>query len=120
MGNGGNGTTGQQQRQDGLDALLRAAAYEAWAARREDEQDRSQAFFDRAYLGHYACIDHYVEQLVDRYELDAKLDAAIALPFREFVDIDITGLARSLVRSKTLYALSAIPVGVWVFNGEIE
>jgi len=116
MGNGGNGTP----ESNNLETLLRRAAYEAWAARREEHQDRSRDFFDRAYLGHYTNVDHYVETLVDDYELDAKLDAAIAEPFRQFVDIDITGLARSLARNGTLYAISATPVGVWVFNGEIE
>jgi hypothetical protein len=64
--------------------------------------------------------NHYAETLVDTHELDARLDAAIAPPFREFVDIDTTRLARSLVRNGTLYVISAAPVGVLVFNGEIE
>ena len=116
MGNGGNGI----QEPISIEALLREAAFEAWAASREEHQASSREFFDRAYLGHYTSVDHYAETLVDNYELDAKLDAAIAPPFREFLDIDITGLARSLVRNGTLYAISAAPVGVWVFNGEIE
>jgi hypothetical protein len=119
MGNGGNHGNGVQE-PISIEALLRQAAFEAWAAGREEHQDSSREFFDRAYLGHYSSVDHYVETLVDAYELDAKLDVAIAEPFREFVDIDIPALARSLVRNGTLYAISAAPVGVWVFNGEIE
>jgi hypothetical protein len=103
-----------------IETLLREAAFTAWAASREEHQDRSRTFFDRAYLGHYSSIDHYVESLVDDYQLDTKLDTAVAEPFRQFLDIDVTGLARSLVRNGTLYAISAAPVGVWVFNGEIE
>ena len=103
-----------------VEAMLRQAAFEAWAATREEHQHDSQDFFDRAYLGHYNSLDHYVESLVDDYGLDAKLDAAIAPPFREFVDINIPGLARSLVRNGTLYGIPAVPVGIWVFNGEIE
>ncbi|MFL6162735.1 MAG: hypothetical protein ACJ74U_10955 [Jatrophihabitantaceae bacterium] len=118
MGNGGNSTNGVQE-PISIEALLRQAAFEAWAAGREEHQDSSREFFDRAYLGHYTSVDHYVETLVDAYQLDVKLDAAIAEPFREFVEIDITGLGRSLVRNGTLYAISAAPVGVWVFNGEI-
>jgi len=76
--------------------------------------------FNRAYLGQYSHIDHYVETMVDDYELDAKLDAAITEPFREFLDIDVTALARSLVRHGSLYALPAAPVGVWVFNGDVD
>jgi len=119
MGNSGNRDNGVQE-PISIQALLREAAFEAWTRIREEHQDSSREFFDRAYLGHYTSIDHYVETLVDAYQLDAKLDAAIAEPFREFVDLDIPGLARSLVRNGTLYAIPATPVGVWVFNGEIE
>jgi hypothetical protein len=103
-----------------VESMLRQAAFEAWTATREEHQHDSRDFFDRAYLGHYSSIDHYVESLVDDYQLDVKLDTAIAEPFRRFLDIDVTGLARSLVRNGTLYAIPAAPVGVWVFNGEIE
>jgi hypothetical protein len=119
MGNGGNRGNGVQE-PISIEALLRELAFDAWAATREEHQDRSREFFARVYLGHYASVDHYVETLVDAYQLDARLDAAIAPPFREFVEIDITELARSMVRSGTLYAIPATPVGVWVFNGEIE
>jgi hypothetical protein len=119
MGNGGNRGNGVQEPLS-IEALLREAAFEAWAAAREEHQDSSREFFERAYLGHFASVEQYAEILVDNYELDAKLDAAIAPPFREFVDIDVTALAQSLVRSRTLYAITATPVGVWVFNGEIE
>jgi hypothetical protein len=120
MGNGNNHTEETHDESVSIEALLRELAFAAWAATREEDQNRSREFFDRAYLGHYASVDHYVESLVDDYQFDAKLDAAIAPPFREFVEIDIPELARSLVRNGTLYAISATPVGVWVFNGEIE
>lgn len=103
-----------------VEAMLRQAAFEAWAATREEHQHDSLEFFDRAYLGHFNSLDHYVESLVDDYGLDAKLDAAVAPPFREHLDVDIPSLARSLVRNGTLYGIPAAPVGVWVFNGEIE
>ena len=119
MGSGGNRGNGIQE-PISIEALLREAAFKAWTRIREEHQDSSREFFDRAYLGHYSSVDHYVETLVDGYGLDAKLDAAIAPPFREFVDIDVPGLAQSMVRSGTLHAISAAPVGVWVFNGEIE
>jgi len=113
-----NGTEGQEPLT--VETMLRQAALEAWAATREEHQHNSRAFFDRAYLGHYNSLDHHIESLVDDYQLDAKLDAAITEPYRRFLDIDITGLARSLVRNGTLYGIPAAPVGVWVFNGEIE
>ncbi|HEX8080078.1 MAG TPA: hypothetical protein VF557_07710 [Jatrophihabitans sp.] len=103
-----------------ITAAIREQAYLTWARYREPEQDTSRALFERAYLGHYSSVDAYVVQLVDAYELDAKLDAAIAEPFRRHVDIDITALGRALVARTTIYTLQAVPVGVWVFNGEIE
>ncbi|HEX2903380.1 MAG TPA: hypothetical protein VHO01_07965 [Jatrophihabitans sp.] len=103
-----------------VEDILRDAAFQAWTARREDWQDSSSRQFDRCYLGHYSHIDDYVESLVDSYGLDDKLDAAIAPPFREHVDLDVSALAQSLVRHGSLYAIPAAPVGVWVFNGDIE
>ena len=118
MGNGGNRGNGVQE-PISIEALLREAAFEAWASLREEHQDSSREFFERAYLGHYASVEQYAETLIDGYELDAKLDAVIAPPFRQFVDIDVTGLAQALVGNGTLYTVRATPVGVWVFNGEI-
>ncbi len=103
-----------------ITAAIRELAYAAWATSREDDQDTSNALFERAYLGQYTSIDSYVIGLVDGYQLDAKLDAAIAQPFRRHIDIDVTALGQDLVASGTLYARLAVPVGVWVFNGEIE
>ncbi len=102
-----------------VEAAIRELAYAAWAANREPDQDTSNALFERAYLGHYSTVDGYVTELVDGYQLDTKLDAAIAQPFRRHVDIDVTALGQDLVVSGTLYALPAVLVGVWVFNGEI-
>lgn len=99
---------------------LREAAYQAWTSRREGWQDSSTTLFDRAYLGHYSHIDHYVETMVDDYGLDAKLDETVPEPFRQFIDVDVTGLARSLVRHGSLYCIPAFPVGVWIFNGDME
>lgn len=103
-----------------ITAAIRELAYATWARYRDEGQDTSRVIFDRAYLGHYSSIDAYVVQLVDDYELDAKLDAAIAEPFRRHVDINITALGRALVARTTIYTLLATPVGVWIFNGDIE
>lgn len=103
-----------------IKAAILELAYAAWAHyRREREQATDRALFQQAYLGHYSSLDSYVIKLVDDYDLDAKLDEAIAEPFRQHVDIDISGLGRALVSSATIYTLLAVPVGVWVFN-EIE
>ncbi|MGI8664851.1 MAG: hypothetical protein ACR2N4_02285 [Jatrophihabitans sp.] len=106
-------------RQDAITSAIREAAFAAWVDSREPDQPATDELFGKAYLGHYASLDAYVEELVDRYELDAKLDAAIAAPFRRYVDVDVTALARWLVANGTLYALPAVPIGVWVFSAEI-
>jgi hypothetical protein len=120
MGNGRN-RGGQPAGDDGPVEAIKSAvhelAYAAWAHyRRELGQDTSRALFEQAYLGHYSSIDMYVIQLVDAYQLDAKLDAAITEPFRRYVDIDIPALGRALVGSATIYTLLAVPVGVWIFD----
>jgi hypothetical protein len=123
MGNG-RSADGRPTGDGQIDAITTAIlglAYGTWAHhRREHDQDTDRAVFDRAYLGHYTSIDSCVIQLVDAYGLDAKLDEAIAEPFRRHVDIDVTALGQDMVASGTLYALPAMPVGVWVFNAEIE
>ena len=123
MGNG-RSRSSQPAGDDGdpvatITAAIRELAYATWVRYREEGQDTSRTIFERAYLGHYSSIDSYVIQLVDDY-VDAKLDIAIAEPFRRHVDIDITALGRALVARTTIYTLLAVPVGVWVFNGDIE
>jgi hypothetical protein len=91
-------------------------AFLAWSNNQPKGAPLARADFDRVYLGHYASIDGYADHLIDTYQLDAKLDAAIAPPFRAHVDIDVPGLARALRASGALLALPAHPVGVWVFR----
>ena len=124
MGNG-RSANGRPISEDGPVAAIKAAirelAYVSWAHYRQElGRDTSRALFERAYLGHYSSIDSYVIQLIDAYDLDAKLDEAIAEPFRRHVDIDVSALGRTLVSSASIYTLLALPVGVWVFNEEIE
>jgi hypothetical protein len=89
LGNGHSDKNTPAQPPTSLEQQIRVAAYRAWMANREDWQERSE------------------------------LDAVIAEPFRRFVDIDITGLAHALVENGSLHTLPAIPLGVWVFNGDI-
>ena len=123
MGNGRRADgrpTGDDDPIEAIKAAIRELAYTAWAHyRRGLGQDTSRALFDRAYLGHYSSLDMYVIKLADDYDLDAKLDEAIAEPFRSHVDLDIAALGRALINSATIYTLLAVPVGVWVFT-EIE
>jgi hypothetical protein len=123
MGNG-RSRGGQPAGDDGPVAAITAAihelAYAGWVRYRRDlGQDTSRALFDRAYLGHYSTVDMYVIELVDAYQLDAKLDAAITEPFRRHVDIDVPALGRALIGSATIYTLLAVPVGVWIFDETI-
>lgn len=94
-----------------------ATAFAAWRTHLDEEGNAADlALFRRSYVGHYASIDGYADHLIDAYQLDAKLDAAIAPPFRAHVDIDVPGLARALRAAGTLFALPAQFVGVWVFR----
>lgn len=66
-------------------------------------------------------MDAYVIQLIDAYELDAKLDGAPSSNRSAWhFDIDVSAFGRSLGSSATLYSLlAAAPVGVWVFHEEV-
>lgn len=122
MGNGrrANGRPTEDDPIEAIKAAIRELAYAGWAHyRRELLQDTNRALFELAYLGHYSTLDAYVTELIDAYDLDTKLDEAIAEPFRRHVDIDVPALGRALVSSATIYTLLAVPVGVWVFNEEI-
>jgi hypothetical protein len=123
MGNGRSADgrpIGADDPAEGIKAAIRELAYASWARyQAELRQDTSRGLFERVYLGQYSSLDMYVVTLVDAYGLDAKLDEAIADPFRSHVDIDISALGRALISSATIYTLLAVPVGVWVFN-EIE
>jgi hypothetical protein len=123
MGNGrsrGGRPIGDNDPVEAITAAIRELAYASWARyQAELRQDTSRGLFERVYLGHYSTIDMYVVQLVDAYALDAKLDEAIAEPFRRHVDIDISSLGRALIGSATIYTLLAVPVGVWIFNETI-
>jgi hypothetical protein len=123
VGNGKSHDVGSASRHDGMNdvaaALLsdEAAAFTAWQVHLDEEGNAADlALFRRSYVGHYASIDGYADHLIDTYQLDAKLDAAIAPPFRAHVDIDVPGLARALRAAGTLFALPAEPIGVWVFR----
>jgi hypothetical protein len=115
-----NGTnsnpTDPAEQEQAITAASRELAYDAWAHyRRELDQDTSRERFEQAFMGHYSTIDGYAIQLVDDYNLDAKLDRLIGEPFRRHVDIDIPGFGRALISSAAIYTLQAVPVGVWVF-----
>lgn len=97
-------------------AVLREMAYIAWGAAQEPGQPQDEDTFDQAYLGQYSAFDAYTELLVDEHDIDARLDEAIADPFRAHVDIDIQSLSQAFVSSGVYYALPAYPVGVWVFK----
>ena len=99
-----------------ISAVLREMAYIAWSAAQEPGQPQDETTFDQAYLGQYSAFDTYTELLVDEHDIDARLDDALPDPFRAHVDIDIPSLSQALVSSGLYYALSAYPVGVWVFK----
>lgn len=113
----GQSSASATEQVEAIKAAIRELAYAAWTEHRRDlDQDASRELFEQAYLGHYSSIDGYVIQLVEDYELDAKLDRAITEPFRRHVDIDITTFGQALVASTIIYTLLAVPVGVWVFR----
>lgn len=123
MGNGqhanGRSVPGDDSPVEALTAAIRELAYTRWASyQAELRRDNARALFERVYLGHYSTVDSYVVELIDAYDLDAKLDAAITEPFRRHVDIDVSALGRSLVANTVIYPLMAFPVGVWVFHEE--
>jgi len=123
MGNDESGNTGPALSDEAVNEAAASlssgetAAFAAWQVHLDEEGNAADlALFRQSYVGHYASIDGYADHLIDQYQLDAKLDAAIKPPFRAHVDIDVPGLARALRAAGTLYALPAVPVGVWVFR----
>lgn len=96
------------------------AAYRAWLVGRVDWQDKTIGFFHQTYLGRYASLQHYAQELLDRYGLGTRLDTAIEQPYRRFLGFDLPGFARYLLDSDQIYTIDATPAGFWIFNGEID
>jgi hypothetical protein len=104
-----------------IKAAIRELAYASWTRyQAELGRDTSRALFEQVYRGHFSTIDMYVVNLIDEYNLDAKLDQAITEPFRRHVDIDVTAFGQALVANAIIYTLQAAPVGVWVYTDEIS
>ena len=101
---------------EALAEQIRELAYQAWLRGRVASQDRTITFFDRTYLGHYSSMQHYAESVLDRYQLDQLL----APMHRPFIEFDTEGLARYLLDHDEIYTIDAVPVGIWVFDAQID
>ena len=95
-------------------------AYSAWADILDghldtiDPDSEAEAFHE-AYLGHYASLADYAEQMADDLGYTAEL-AKLPEHVQQYTHIDYAAIARDLEASGDIATLSDPEGGVWIFN----
>ena len=72
------------------------AAFAHWAALIDTNEPEALAEFDDAYLGHYASIDAYADELLDDLGYPDLIERAIPEHLQAYVHLDVEGFARDL------------------------
>ena len=89
--------------------------YAAWADLIGADEAASNDFNDY-YLGQYANVEEYAEELLEHFGLMEMLDKLVPQGFRPYVMIDTEGLARDLQLGGDIDVLKASDGGVWLFR----
>jgi antirestriction protein len=94
------------------------AAFAAWAAHRGVSDDKLSETFDQAYLGRYASLAEYAEQLADDLGWQQELDA-LSDPLAPYVRFDAEAFARDLDYGGDVFTTDDGAGGVHVFDATI-
>lgn len=90
------------------------APFAAWANLVQDPDQLAD--FDTAYVGQYADVRTYLEQLVNDRAYDRILDENLPAGIRPYVKIDITATVDDLLRGGDLHAMPTPDGDVWIFR----
>jgi antirestriction protein len=92
-------------------------AFAAWVAL-GDLDDRMDRFAD-AYLGKFASMEAYAEQLIDDLGYNQLLDETVPEHIRPYVAVNVAGLAQDMRLSGEIAAVPADENGIYLFDGRI-
>lgn len=92
-------------------------AFSAWADVHEGSPDRFDDFTD-VYIGHYASLQAYAEQLADDLGYTQEL-ARLPEAIQPYVRIDTAAMASDLELSSQIYVAPDPNGGVWLFDGTV-
>jgi antirestriction protein len=89
-------------------------AFAAWLNIFDDPPDDFDGFH-RDYLGHYASVQDYVEQMADDFGYADEL-AKLPPDLRAYVRIDFAAIARDMELSGEIATIDDSSGGVWIFR----
>ncbi|PBC38619.1 antirestriction protein [Rhodococcus sp. ACS1] len=90
-------------------------AFAAWADVNEGASEHYD-HFARAYIGHYASLAAYAQQLMQEMGYEALLDTTLPEDLRQHVHIDYDAVAQGLFRDGHVQVYKAPGGGVWLFD----
>ena len=92
-------------------------AFAAWADNVGHDED-ALAAFEEAYLGEWASLTAYAEELLDDLGGARELDQHVPELLQSYVQIDVDGFAHDLELSGDITAVEHCN-GVWLFDGRL-
>jgi antirestriction protein len=92
-------------------------AFGAWADHVGDDEDALDRF-DDVYLGDWASLDNYAEELLDDLGYLRAIDDALPDALQPYVRVDVEAFARDLELGGDVTAIEH-DGGVWIFEGGV-
>jgi antirestriction protein len=92
-------------------------AFGAWAERCDHNQDTLDQF-EEAYLGQWASVEDYADELLSDLGYVEAVEHAVPESLQPYVTLDVAGFARDLELSGDITSVQHAE-GVWIFDGRL-
>jgi antirestriction protein len=92
-------------------------AFGAWAERCDHNQDTLDQF-EEAYLGQWASVEDYADELLSDLGYVDAVEHAVPESLQPYVTLDVAGFARDLELSGDITSVQHAE-GVWIFDGRL-
>jgi antirestriction protein len=93
-------------------------AFAHWAALIGTNDREALARFEDAYLGHWATLEAYAEELLDDIGINRDIEEAIPEHLQPYVTVDVEGMARDMEFGGQI-TTSTGDDGVYIFDGGV-
>jgi antirestriction protein len=90
-------------------------AFGAWAEVQEGAVEHLDEFED-AYLGHYASVEAYAEQIAEDLGYNTAI-ATLSDSMQCYIRVDTAAMVRDIIHSGNVYVVPDPNGGFWIFNG---